>query len=382
MNNKSFRTIERDVIPSQKNKAIQYRNIQKMKFTISVSPSLNRANLKILTSEAILNRLRKNSDRINEINFTCHIPPFMQDAHGVYLSDAENEIHLGEMIEIQEKTGILVSPVFNNIYTANTYRNLELFIDNFKRLYDLGIRSVSIPHIIWLKMGLLRKTFPELKIKNTVLRRVRSGQEFWNHAEAGYDYINLDRVIVRDHRALQEILSAQKQFEEKTGKHVLTSILTGEGCLGSCPLWEEHYQHTLTHPDINENLEKNLEIFRYPQNFSCLAFTDSSILPLISVGLPCFREDLNDICKYFDIIKLGGRRAFQGISDNLSLIEAFFSSEDEFVFDPPEIIEYLSKNSRKYGELLLRWRKKVKNCRFQCWNCNECSNLIAHYVSD
>jgi len=87
---------------------------------------------------------------------------------------------------------------YNNIYTSNSYNNLELFVKNFKRLYNMGIRNVSIPHILWLKMGLLQKTFPDLSIKNTVLRRVRNGQEFWNYAEAGFDYINLDRIIVRD----------------------------------------------------------------------------------------------------------------------------------------------------------------------------------------
>jgi len=176
-------------------------------------------------------------------------------------------------------------------------------------------------------------------------------------------------------------LSSYQKFKERTGKYVLTSILTGEGCLGICPLWEEHYQHTLTHPDVDENLQKNLNIFRYPQSFSCLAFTDPSCIELISVGLPCFREDVNELCKYFDIIKLAGRRAFQSIADNLNVIESFFTSEEEFVFRPPEVIQYFHLNSDNYGDILKKWRIKVKNCRFQCWKCNFCSELIAQYIA-
>lgn len=250
--------------------------------------------------------------------------------------------------------------MFNDIHTPNHEQNLALFIKNFQPLYDMGIRSVSIPHVLWLKMGAFQARFPEVKIKNTVLRRVRSGQEFWNHAEAGYDYVNLDRVIVRDRRALREVYAAQRLFQEKTGKRVLTSILHGEGCLGNCPLWEEHYQHTLTHPQVNDNPVKNLEIFRYPQHFSCLSFTDHTVLPLISAGLPPFREDLNAVCRYVDVIKLGGRRAFQSLSDNLSLIEAFFDGKDDLLFDPPEILRILSSNPSRYGKLLNTWRRRIK----------------------
>ena len=356
--------------------------IGKMKFTISVSPSLSRGNMKLLTSRASLERLSKNRNRIQEINFTCHIPPFSRDAHGVYLSPAENMLHLRDMIQVQKKTGIPVSPVFNDIHTPNHEQNLALFIKHFQPLYDLGIRSVSIPHVLWLKMGTFQTRFPDVKIKNTVLRRVRSGQELWNHAEAGYDYINLDRVIVRDRRALREVHAAQQMFLKQTGKRVLTSILHGEGCLGNCPLWEEHYQHTLTHPQADENPLKNLEIFRYPQHFSCLSFTDHIILPLISAGLPHFREDLNAVCQYVDVIKLGGRRAFQSLNDNLSLIEAFFDSKDDVLFDPPEILTYFAANPSRYEKLLKTWRRRTQNCRFQCWGCRTCSELIARYAAE
>jgi len=49
------------------------------------------------------------------------------------------------------------------------------------------------------------------------------------------DYINLDRVLIREQKTLKEIYIAQKKFKELTGKHVYTSMLSGEGCLGFAP---------------------------------------------------------------------------------------------------------------------------------------------------
>jgi len=174
-------------MPSE-TKGEKYQNLQKTKFSLSISPSFSRSNLKMLVSDSFVGRIKRNADKIFDLIFTCHIEPFMVDAHGVFLTEAENAIHLRHMAKLQEKTGIPVSPVFNNIHVPNTYENLELFVENFKPIYDMGIKSMTMPHMLWMKMGLLQKTFPDLYIKNTVLRRVRNGQDFWNHAEAGFNY--------------------------------------------------------------------------------------------------------------------------------------------------------------------------------------------------
>lgn len=374
MSTKHMNNSEKIDISNQRSK---YNNLNKIKFSLSVSPSFSRSNFELLTSDNFVDRLKRNSDKIFDLIFTCHIPPFMQDAHGVFLTKTENEMHLRHMVELQEKTDIMVSPVFNNIYVPNTYENLKLFVESFKPLYDMGVRSMTMPHLLWLKMGILQKTFPDLYIKNTVLRRVRNGQDFWNYAEAGVDYINLDRILVRDRQTLKEIYAAQQKFKEKTGKHVYTSMLSGEGCFGYCPLPEEHHQHTLTHPDVNENMNKNLEIFRLPQELYCLTLGDHFFNPLFSVGLPAFKEDLDEICQYFDVIKLVGRRAFMSVVDNLQKIESFITSEEPFSFDVPEIIKTLHQNPENYGKLLSSWRKRIRNCRFQCWNCDICSDIVA-----
>jgi hypothetical protein len=58
-------------------------------------------------------------------------------------------------------------------------------------------------------------------------------------------------------------------------------------------------------------------------------------------------------------------------------MENFSSSPEPFSFDVTPVVEMLYNNSQKYGSLLEIWRKKIKNCRFQCWNCIVCSDIIA-----
>ena len=41
----------------------------------------------------------------------------------------------------------------------------------------MGVKIVTIPHTSWVATGILQKEFPELKIKNTILRNVSRANE-------------------------------------------------------------------------------------------------------------------------------------------------------------------------------------------------------------
>ncbi len=358
------------------------KGLDHITFTLSVSPDLALGNLELFESEHIRNRFRRVADRINDINFTCHIEPFLHDAHGVPISKEQNDLHLRQMLGLQESTGITVTPVFNNIFVPNTYETLQRFLENLRPLVDMGIRSIIVPHVLWMKMGLIQQTFPTLTLKNTVLRRVGNAQEFWSHAEAGFDYVNIDRLLTRDMGELKQIRKAQHRFKEKYGKWVATSILHGEGCLGACPLIEEHYLHTISHKDIYKNPGENIKLFRVPMHYSCLAVGDPEFNFLMSVGLPYFREDLKEICRYFDVIKLAGRRSFHSLGDCLEAVEYFIEitrSEETFIPGAPEVLKKIWKDETT-APLAKRWRGKIKNCRFQCWDCNVCTEIIARLI--
>ncbi len=353
---------------------VNYKYIKKMKYTVSVSNQLIKKNLEVLTSDNLVKTLKQNKHKIYDLNFACRIPPFETDAMGIPIDSVENEILLRQMLELQAKTNIKVSPVFNNIFVPNNYETLNLFVKHLKPLYERGIRSVTIPHVMWMKFGLLQKEFPELEVKNTVLRRVRDAQEFWNHASAGFSYVNIDRILLRDTKGLKEIHKAQQQFYEKTGKKVVTSLLTGEGCLGNCCFWEEHYQHTMTHPEINS--VRNAEIFDIPQRLECQN-VNRAVFPLFSTGFNVFKEDINELCQYFDVIKSSGRRNFGSLKSTLLFIgkmEEDSKSIIENINGKKDIITALYQKDPKLIDI---WRNTIKNCRYQCWSCNLCTKLAS-----
>ena len=351
-----------------------------MRFTLSVSPAHIRGGHDVLALESVRSRISAVSHRIYDINFTHHLWPFVRDAHGVHVTEDENIAHFRQMLALQEITGITVTPVFNNIYVPNTFRVLERFVEGLKPLYDAGLRSISIPHVLWLKMGLLQKAFPNMIFKNTVLRRVRTAQEFWNHAEAGFHYVNLDRTLVRDATELHLIRKAQIVFKEKFGRYVTTSLLDAEGCLGACALWEEHYQHTLTHDRSDESYSTSLKVFRYPQKFSCMAIGIPGDNFWMAVGLPYYINDLEEICSYFDVIKLAGRRSFYSLTDCLERIENFGQQRNDMLIGVPESFVRAASQAHTVP-LVARWRKAVKTCRFQCWRCSICAELLVNTKS-
>lgn len=352
-----------------------------VKFTLSLSPSLSRGNFDLLAQKDVVERLLKFADRIHDINFTCHIEPFMRDAHGVYLTPEENEVHLTQMLALQKRTGIRVSPVFNDIYVPNTSEQLDRFLASFEPLYQRGIRSLTIPHVLWMKMKPIRESFPGLHIKTTALRRVRTAQEFWNMAEAGFDYVNIDRLLVRDLIILKEVRKAQEKFYEHSGKHVLISIIDGEGCPGTCAIIEEHHQHTLTHPGINLNQAANLDAFRLPQYLSCLSDGEPELNWLTSVGLPFYYKEFSQVCSLIDVIKLPGRRTILSLSDGLKKLEMLEIWDEGLAPDAPEDLARMASHPA-IEPLIEKWRKATPNCRFQCWRCTICQEILARKICD
>jgi hypothetical protein len=110
-----------------------------------------------------------------------------------------------QMLDIQKMTGIKVSLVFNNIYTSNDLPIMNQFIMNFKSYYEMGIRSITLPHILWMVHRTIKDNFPDLFIKSTVLRRVRTAQEFWNYANVGFNCVNIDRLLFRNLNELKKL---------------------------------------------------------------------------------------------------------------------------------------------------------------------------------
>ena len=178
-------------------------------FSIPLNPKLTEQQF-----YSFLEFCKKYKDYIYDIYFTCRIDPFVQDAMGdVFIQKESHQIAIETALYVQKETGITISATFNNISVRADQKNLETWIKNFKPLYEAGVRSCTLPHTHWLLTKQVKHNFPELFVKNTILRAVKEPREVAALAQAGFNYVNLDRVLMRDHDRLKEI----KRVKDKYG---------------------------------------------------------------------------------------------------------------------------------------------------------------------
>jgi hypothetical protein len=129
--------------------------------------------------------------------------------------------------------------------------------------------------------GQIKKAFPELFVKNTILRNVSEPRDIEKLAKAGFDYINLDRDLMRDHEKLKRFKKAKQQFGVKL------SLLANEGCYGGCIMMDEHYQFNNTRTD-------GPQYFNDPiSRVSCPKWDHEDFaVSLKTANFPPWREDL------------------------------------------------------------------------------------------
>lgn len=299
-------------------------------------------------------------DLIYDLYFTCRMPPFTQDAMGDVFATS-NDVHapIAAALHIQDTLGITVSATFNNINVRPTQQNLDLFIHNFHQLYHAGVRSATIPHTHWVATGQIQKAFPDLLIKNTILRNVNKASDVAKAAEAGFDYVNLDRDIMRD----QEELAKCRRAADKYG--IKLSLLANEGCLGGCSMMDEHFQ-------FNNSRDDGPQYFNDPiSRVSCPKWDiEDQSTPLKTANIPPWKEDWDDILQYVDVFKMHGRESIQQLFNSMDII-ARFKANEEILF--VEFDDYLADTN--LTKAITAWRKFIKNCKFDCWDCNKCDKL-------
>ena len=327
------------------------------------------------TSEDFVNQifipfLIKHKESIFDLYFTCRMPPFVQDAMGdVFVSDMRGTTL--DAFYISQQTGIPLSATFNNIYVRPSQENLDLFIENFRPLYENGIRIATIPHTVWLMTGQIQKEFPELYIKNTILREVTRPNEIVSLAEAGFHYINLDRDLMRDRDSLMRIKKA-KDYCASIGKPVKLSLLVNETCWGGCPIMPEHYHFNNTRSD-------GPQFFNDPiSRISCSKWNlEDPSWSLKAANLPPWKEDWEEFLELgIDVFKMHGREYAIRLQESMDMIERWNSNET-IMFS--HFNQYINDLSMKEKPIDI-WRDKIKNCKFDCWDCNYCENVITSHM--
>lgn len=318
--------------------------------------------------EDFLPFVRKYKRYIYDIYFTCHIPPFKTDAMGLAGDNRRMQsAHLQMMLELQRETGVAVSPTFNNILIPATERNLDIFLKKFKPLYRSGVRVITLPSYVWLKTGKVKKEYPDLLVKNTVLRQLREPIELWNYGVAGFDYVNLDRFLVRSCDTLGELNEVKKRFNKEYGRTLRISILANDDCVGFCPAMSEHYT-------INQwkraqyPWAKDVDIF-YP----CTITNCSVANPLKIANIPPVRAEWKKYVKLVDVFKLHGRESIKYFEMNKEFIKGLVDGTKSLLQQrwrpSTAAVEAIPKRERS------RWLEAIRNCHFNCWKCNVCDRI-------
>jgi hypothetical protein len=326
-----------------------------MIFSIPINPKLSESQFK-----QFYDFCREYKHVIYDLYFTCRMPPFIQDAMGDVIVD-NPYAPIEAALHIQDSLGITVSATFNNILVRPTQGNLDLFIQNFRQLYAVGIRSATIPHTHWVATGQIQKEFPDLHIKNTILRNVQNPNEIAGLAKAGFHYINLERDLMRD----QERLKIMRKAADKFG--VKLSLLANEGCAGGCIMMDEHFQFN------NTRSGDSAQYFNDPiSRVSCPKWDQEDLsIPLKSANFPPWKEDWDELLTYVDTFKMHGRESIPRLFETMQIVKKF-ARGDEILF---ETFNSYIEETNLVEKPINAWRKIIKTCKFDCWDCNFCDKV-------
>jgi len=316
-----------------------------------------------------LNFLKKYKHLIYDVYFTSRIPPFTQDAMGDVFNETQFNLLNENAFIIPKVTGVPLSATFNNIEVPPTSENLTIFIQNFKKLYDKGIRIVTIPHTLWMLTGRFQKEYPDVLIKNTILRNTQRANEVIKQVEAGFHYINFDRDLMRDEDTLKRMQDVKKYCKEKLGVDIKYSLLANEGCWGNCPVQDEHFLYNNTRSKGNQPTYFQTDI----SYFSCPKWEEQDPAYHWRIAnFPPFKDEWDRLLTYIDVIKMHGRESVSRLFETLKIIEKFANNEQILYTD----FEVFIKDNKFAQKRIDVWKTTIRNCKFDCWDCNVCDKIV------
>ena len=332
-------------------------------FSLPINPKLNEE----FVEESFIPFLKKYKHLIFDLYFTCRMPPFIQDAMGdTFIGDIRDTTF--NALYISEQTGIPLSATFNNIQVIPNQQNLDTWINNFRGLYERGVRIVTLPHTTWMLTGQIQKAFPDLYVKNTILREVTKANEVVELAKSGFSYVNLDRDLMRDHNQLNQLKRA-KEYCASIGLPIRFSMLSNEGCWGGCPIMPEHYHYnSARNPDAPQYFNDSIS------RVSCSTWDEkNAATSLKAANLPPWKKDWEEMFDLgIDVFKMHGRENAMRLKETMDIIERWDSGE-ELLF--PEFNSYIEDTSIAEKPIDV-WRDKIKTCKFDCWDCNYCDTVV------
>jgi len=338
-----------------------------IQFSLPLWPGLNPTEIE----KDVFPFLAECGDLISDLYFTSRIPPFDSDAMGGIIVPEERSIVINNALVISQQFRIPLSATFNDITLSPSYENYKTFVKHFKSLYDNGVDIVTIPNTAWLAFG-LKKEFPDLFVKNTILNRVQTPAQVASLFQAGFDYINLDRELMRDEKTLKEIKEAKTVMEKQLDKKLYVSLLYNEGCEANCPVHADHYSYNLNRT-INDLSYFDSEM--HDISPCIIKQNEMDLWHLKSASIPSYYSELERLSQFVDAFKMHGRESRNAFYESMEIIRQF--KRRELINDPfRKILKQIPDRDRKI------WLKTIRNCKFNCWKCQVCEDTVSKIPVD
>jgi hypothetical protein len=90
-------------------------------------------------------------------------------------------------------------------------------------------------------------------------------------------------------------------------------------------------------------------------------------------NFPPFRDEWDRLLGYIDVVKMHGRESVSRLFETMKIIEKFANSGDEILYTDYEIFIRDNKFAQKRIDV---WKTTIRNCKFDCWDCNICDKIV------
>jgi len=174
---------------------------------------------------------------------------------------------------------------------------------------------------------------------------------------------------MRSRSTLLEIKKAKAYIKKEFGKDIAISLLGNEGCIGGCPMMTEHFHYN------NTRSGNDPQYFNDPiSRTSCKKWDveDPSVF-LKTANFTPWREDWDDFIDNLgiDSIKMHGREAASRLYETMDIVKRY-AAKEEYLFSTFD--QFLNETNLVEKPINI-WREKIRDCKFECWDCNFCDKL-------
>jgi hypothetical protein len=161
----------------------------------------------------------------------------------------------------------------------------------------------------------------------------------------------------------------RKYCKEKLGVDVKYSLLANEGCWGNCPVQDEHFLYNNTRNKGNQPTYFQTDI----SYFSCPKWEEQDPAYHWRIAnFPPFKDEWDRLLTYIDVIKMHGRESVSRLFETLKIIEKFANNEQILYTD----FEVFIKDNKFAQKRIDVWKTTIRNCKFDCWDCNVCDKIV------